>query len=50
MIGTYLDEIDMAILYDVIESYAKRYGLNATEAVKFYESCRRQEVLEGVVL
>lgn len=48
MIGTYLDPIDMAILYDVIEYYERMYGLNATKAVRFYESCRRQAVLKGV--
>lgn len=41
----WLDEIDFAILYDVIEHYNKMYGLNATDAVRFYKKFRNRQLV-----
>lgn len=47
MLYGYLDPIDFGILYDVIEYYNKLYGLNATDAVRFYEKFRHRAVLDS---
>lgn len=47
MLYGYMDPIDFAILYDVIEYYNTLYGLKATDAVRFYEKCRQRAVIDS---